>query len=375
ISDQNKSITKITYNALNLPEEIEITRADLNPVRTDRIRFSYDADGNRLSREIVVGGNEVWKTIYAGDFQYDNGELSFIETSEGRAVPNGSSFDYEYFFRDYQGNVRAVYGVVEETAVYKATMEPALATQERVTYGFSRIAETRTQGNNITVSRQEVFAPAYPARCNGYTAGTSATPVGPSKSFSVRSGEAVYAEVFARYNTASTSSSKILASALVAAVTTSLGVTSAENPKLYQNMSSALPVASGNIAESSVVPKAYLMLLFFDNNFVFRRAAAQAVSERAYKQFEKLSISFTPEANGYVYIYVINESNESALLDVYFDDLYIIHQKLTRTPRILQSVDYYPFGLTFNVFHADRLRSIATANGMRYEPVLRNRVL
>ncbi len=375
ISDQNKSITKITYNALNLPEEIEITRADLNPVRTDRIRFSYDAEGNRLSREILVGGNEVWKTIYSGDFQYDNGELSFIETSEGRAVPNGSSFDYEYFFRDHQGNVRAVYGVVEETAVYKATMEPALDNQERVTYGFSKITETRTQGNNITVSSPEVFSPAYSARCNGYTVGTSATPVGPSKSFSVRTGEAVYVEVFARYNSARTTSSKIVASTLVSAVTSSFNVTSAENYKLYQNMSTALPVTSGNIAESSVVPKAYLMLLFFDNNYVFRKAAAQAVSQRAYKQFEKLSISFTPEANGYVYIYVINESNESALLDVYFDDLYIIHQKRTRTPRILQSVDYYPFGLTFNLYHADRLRSIATENGVRYEPVLRNRVL
>lgn len=40
--------------------------------------------------------------------QYKNGAIEFIQTEEGRILPNGSSFAYEYFLTDHLSNARAV---------------------------------------------------------------------------------------------------------------------------------------------------------------------------------------------------------------------------------------------------------------------------
>ncbi|MCH4897202.1 RHS repeat-associated core domain-containing protein, partial [Marinilabiliaceae bacterium JC040] len=45
---------------------------------------------------------------YSNGFVYENGSLSYILTSVGRYVVNGSSGKYEYNICDHLGNVRAV---------------------------------------------------------------------------------------------------------------------------------------------------------------------------------------------------------------------------------------------------------------------------
>ncbi len=56
---------------------------------------------------------------------------------------------------------------------------------------------------------------------------------------------------------------------------------------------------------------------------------------------EKLTVSKTINAEGYIYIYVSNESTLN--VNVWFDDLKITH----RSPNmVVQANDYYPFGLT-----------------------------
>jgi len=47
-------------------------------------------------------------TQYVDGIQYENGILKFIQTEEGRIIPNGSSYIYEYFLKDHLGNIRAV---------------------------------------------------------------------------------------------------------------------------------------------------------------------------------------------------------------------------------------------------------------------------
>jgi RHS repeat-associated protein len=59
-----------------------------------------------------------------------------------------------------------------------------------------------------------------------------------------------------------------------------------------------------------------------------------------------------------------------AAADVYFDDFYIVHQKNNTALQVLQASDYYPYGLSFNEYQADRLQSVGGGN---YEPILRNR--
>jgi RHS repeat-associated protein len=72
------------------------------------------------------------------------------------------------------------------------------------------------------------------------------------------------------------------------------------------------------------------------------------------------------------YQYVPSQSNASAAASVYFDELYIVHEKNNVTLQVLQASDYYPFGLSFNQYQADRLKETSPGN---YTPELRNRYL
>lgn len=95
ISNSRLAITKIDYNYLNLPSKL--TKGAENLV------YSYDAQGRKLTKNL---GSAV--TQYVDGIQYENGVLKFIQTEEGRILPNGSSYIYEYFLKDHLGNTRAV---------------------------------------------------------------------------------------------------------------------------------------------------------------------------------------------------------------------------------------------------------------------------
>ena len=372
IGDDNKSITRISYNHLNFPQEIEMLTPVTGGFRTDKVVYVYDAKGSKLKKEVFVGGSKVWSTDYLGEVQYDNGIASYVSTPEGRAVNNGVSFDYEYFHRDHQNNVRVVYGLHRQTNAFKATMETANDNLERNTYGFRNITETRTLGNNYTAADPVVSAPDKSARCNSYSDGTvPIRPIGPAKSLQVSANDIVYAEVYARFNATKNISTVIAATTLAGAVTSTFGVTSTESPKLWQGLNAIVPTAASSLSASGSVPKAYIVMLYFDSNYNFIRASLKSISERAYGSFEKLTVSMKPEQNGYVYVYVANETGVSFATDVFFDDLYIIHQKGNPMLQVIQASDYYPLGIPFNQFNADKLR----ATGSGYEPVVRNRML
>jgi len=95
ISNSRLGITKIDYNYLNSPSKL--TKG------TENFVYSYDAAGSKLTKTL---GSAV--TEYVDGIQYENGVLKFIQTEEGRILPNGSSYIYEYFLEDHLGNTRAV---------------------------------------------------------------------------------------------------------------------------------------------------------------------------------------------------------------------------------------------------------------------------
>ena len=88
----NGTIT-IGYNLLNLPQTITGGKT---------ITYTYDATGNKLRRVSTGTGT----TDYIGGIQYDAGVLTFIQTEEGKAVPNGANYDYQYYLGDNLGNTR-----------------------------------------------------------------------------------------------------------------------------------------------------------------------------------------------------------------------------------------------------------------------------
>jgi len=104
--DPSKKIT-VSYNPLNLPRLVEFDNNDF-------IEYTYTATGTKLRKTVTS-----WKTTtggttdYAGQFLYQDNELSCIFTPVGRMVPmqyNDETFwKHEYNLMDHLGNTRIVF--------------------------------------------------------------------------------------------------------------------------------------------------------------------------------------------------------------------------------------------------------------------------
>jgi RHS repeat-associated protein len=83
IRDQNKLITSITYNNLNLPDKVTKNNGEY-------VKYVYSATGAKLSQGVYTASNsQVKKTDYSGEFVYENDVLQLINHEEGRIVMEG----------------------------------------------------------------------------------------------------------------------------------------------------------------------------------------------------------------------------------------------------------------------------------------------
>jgi hypothetical protein len=76
-SDQNKSITSITYNHLNLPKKITFAN-------NNSIVYVYNALGVKLRKDVVEADTQA-TTHYIGSFQYNNNTLQYIHSLSSNA--------------------------------------------------------------------------------------------------------------------------------------------------------------------------------------------------------------------------------------------------------------------------------------------------
>ncbi|MDI1256714.1 MAG: DUF6443 domain-containing protein [Flavobacterium sp.] len=111
-SDQNKGITGITYNYLNLPVKIQFGNLK-------KIEYLYDATGRKVQKKVSIstapigGTTTVHTTDYIDGFQYYDEELQFFPTAEGyvkNTEDDGHHFNYVYNYTDHLGNIRLSYG-------------------------------------------------------------------------------------------------------------------------------------------------------------------------------------------------------------------------------------------------------------------------
>ncbi|EJL64498.1 RHS repeat domain-containing protein, partial [Flavobacterium sp. CF136] len=113
--DNNKNITVITYNHLNLPTKITFAT-------TGSIVYIYNATGQKVQKIVNETGKAAITTDYLGGYQYDNALLKFFPTAEGYVEPSGSSYKYVYQYKDHLGNVRLSYdktlAIKEESNFY-----------------------------------------------------------------------------------------------------------------------------------------------------------------------------------------------------------------------------------------------------------------
>ncbi len=100
-SDQNKGITGITYNHLNLPTSIDIDGGNIS--------YVYDAAGTKLEKETSTGTI----TEYAGNYIYEGNTsattLQFFSHPEGYVNVENNGYRHVYQYKDHLGNVRVSY--------------------------------------------------------------------------------------------------------------------------------------------------------------------------------------------------------------------------------------------------------------------------
>lgn len=376
ILDNNKAISSITYNHLNLPHTITVDTKGT-------ITYVYDATGNKLKKiteDHTVSPYKTTTTLYSGGMIYENDQLQFFNHEEGRVrlqYQNVSSpstisgFAYDYFIKDHLGNVRMV--LTDETKVDQYPM----ATMENVTDK----EDMNDPDNYIPYYSQTDYLDDPAVRVGkpeGYGSDNSAgnstndwvvklrassgnQKIGPGIVLKVMAGDKfnVLASSWYKRNGAALNPVSLPVGDLVTALTNSVGaVTSTHGgPTISQFQSgntfngAATDFLNNRDNEDfdNTRPKAYLNWVLVDEQFQFVESSSGSEQVPVESFFENgtLNVKVYPHSwpdmpvhkSGFLYVYV---SSEEQNFDVYFDNLSVTH---TRGP-VLEETHYYPFGLT-----------------------------
>ena len=326
--DNNKKISSIVYNYLNLPQTITVTGKGT-------ISYVYDAAGNKLQKITVdntVSPAKITTTLYLFG-TYENDVLQFLPMEEGRIRPvrdvnnNITSFTYDYFLKDHLGNVRMVLTEEQKTDQYPAaTMEATTINSESTYYGNL----TNTQW-----AKPSWFSdPVYPSNAQVARVKNAAgsQKIGPNILLKVMAGDSYNIRVASGWNDAGTpsNSSPEVLTDLFNALTNNLASLSGGKATAtqLQNSSSGLNTGLQNFMAtqtSSGVPKAYINWILFDEQFKyydggFEQVGASGATTIHYKP------GLAVGKNGYLYIYT---SNEATNIDVFFDNLQVTHNRET----------------------------------------------
>jgi len=390
VTDQNKDIgvlnnstgfvvsSGIVYNYLNLPQTITFNN------NKGTVNYIYDAAGNKLQKitnEISgtinyngtsYSGTQITTTTsYMGDFVYQgisfpnnstlntsplqHGDiLQFIGHEEGRIRPlytnltnsnTVTGYAVDYFLKDHLGDIRMV--LTDEQATdpaYLATMETANATTEQAF--FANLPSTRVTKPGAFDNQSS----------NQYVALTNfnTNKMGPSLMLKVMAGDKLAMSVNAYYNSTSGTNDNIgtllatdLLTNLLSGATgiPALGGERATLSDLQSNSgvlgTSGQAFLNSRTPANTNVPKAYLNYIFLDDQFQFAGGYASPVTAACATSAQTITGQYPQVAvpkNGYVYIYVSNESD----YNVYFDNLQVVY---AHGP-ILEDNAYYPFGLS-----------------------------
>jgi RHS repeat-associated protein len=350
--DNNKTISSITYNYLNLPVAINVTGKG-------SVSYQYDAEGNKLRKTVVDNTGTQPKTIttdYISTFVYENDSLQMIYHDEGRIRPvfktgQPLSYVYDYFEKDHLGNVRTVLTEQTDFSMYTATMETAAATQENAL--FSNLDDTRTDkpvgypADDATPDNKSV------AKLNAKDGGKK---IGPSLVLKVMAGDTIRMGVRAFYKSQGpVSNQPIPVEDMVAGLAQAFGGAAAGashggaeapvnttpfNGDFYNNDYQRLRNRDNDPTLQQDRPKAYLNFALFDEQFklVDANSGVKQV-QKTPDELQTLSVEpIVVKKSGYMYVYTSNETQQ----DVFFDNLAV---NLNTGP-LLEETHYYPFGLT-----------------------------
>lgn len=400
ITDKNKGIGStsnidltsgggIVYNHLNLPSEITVKNE--SEVVKGTITYIYDAAGNKLEKRVKenasASNNNQEKlsfTTYLNGLVFEQDKLQFINHEEGRIrytpANSLSPWPVDYFLKDHLGNIRMMLTDEKQVVFYPAaTLEGdyanpnanSMINQEKKFFNIEdvHIREKNTiaswsSGTGTTYYNNNGNPPANPAYPTDvapasteesnriYKVNATTNKTGLQFIIKVMSGDKV--DIFGKsyYNSNQTfNNSNSTALDIVSILAGSLlpsgnpvaakGLTTTDLNSLNNGLIPSSFVR-GNNGESSTVPKAYINYLLLDEQFKYVSGNASKVGSsnvvKDHWQADPVLQNISVSKNGYLYVYVSNESNA----DVFFDNLQIIH----KPGPLLEETHYYPFGLT-----------------------------
>jgi RHS repeat-associated protein len=391
VQDQNKGITDgaqggVVYNYLNKPVSITIAGKML-------IQYTYDATGVKLSKTVTnlaVSPNTSTTTTYDNEFVYQDNVLQYVLHEEGRlniitpvntpqiqlnaganpaAVVTGKQGVFEYFIKDQLSNVRMVLTEEVQSESYIATMEetstsdPNLGTDEAKLFGqVDPTTGNPTANNEVNLTRTNNPSTLWTSNTSSYVsdltaANGSSQTIGPNMLLKVTAGDMIHSNVqYYYYNNAQTAAasngvSDVLTALMGALVTANAPAIAESNTALINsnlgastsNFSTFITNNNGT-GDSSSTPKAFLNIIFFDEQFNFIPGDPNApgvgtnVIQVSAANAQDVSLILQQKApkNGWVYIYLSNESNQ----DVYFDNFSVVQTH----SQISEETHYYAFG-------------------------------
>ncbi|MHA4808472.1 DUF6443 domain-containing protein [Flavitalea flava] len=383
--DNNKSITSIVYNYLNLPTQV-------NMKGKGYIQYIYDNLGTKLKKVVFDSlSRHATTTLYVGGFVYQQTDtitapnagidtLQFMGHEEGRArwafhkyTTGTTAYGWEYDFmeKDHLGNTRVLLSQQKDTAKYLATMEAAYRnTENALFYNIPNTNVARTAASGYPVDLTVTSPNDSVSRVNG-----SGQKVGPGIILKVMSGDKVDVGVQYYYNSTGTAGSNLSPSDLLGSLASGIvSLTGGAHGSLSDLTGAGNPLTGAltsflttNNPTQSLKPSAYLNWILLDNQFNYVSSYPQSGAipvgsfgtSGGILQFPLSYKGIPITKSGYLYIYV---SNATPGWDVFFDNLSV----KTYSGPMLEENHYYPFGLTMAGISDKALKTQYAENKLRY---------
>jgi RHS repeat-associated protein len=317
---------------------------------------------------------------YTDRLQYAAHEEGRIRAVYGSSTHQDSitGFVYDYMLKDHLGNVRMVLTDEQQINYYPAaTLEGSFSTNnpqansmvnhEKQFYNIqsNRIVNKPWTNPSLDYANHNGIPPGTPNP--NYPSGVSPTQTATSTKvyqlngstnrtglefvMKVMAGDKI--DILGRsYHTNSTTVSNAnsttlnvlqVVTALLGAPANAVGSKGVTASQLQSWNNGILPsgfMRGNNNETGTTIPKAYINYIFLDEQFKYagggwsRVGAGGTVKQHWTDGLQNINVT----KNGYVFVYVSNESN----FDVFFDNLQVVH----KPGPSLEETHYYPFGLT-----------------------------